>query len=105
MTNREDESSIFEATKIIDFEDGFVQFFTLGGNRRNFLKLCAECELKKEKPKKGIVVKPTVAEEQNERCQVDLIDLYLCPDDDYKHIMVHQDRLTDSENSGSANRS
>lgn len=30
MTNREDESSIFEATKIIDFEDGFVQFFTLG---------------------------------------------------------------------------
>uniref|UniRef100_A0A914CSJ4 Integrase catalytic domain-containing protein n=1 Tax=Acrobeloides nanus TaxID=290746 RepID=A0A914CSJ4_9BILA len=59
-----------------------------------FTKLCSECQLKKGKPKKGIVVKPLVSEDRNSRCQVDLIDLQACPDDEFKFIMVYQDHLT-----------
>lgn len=55
-----------------------------------YVNLCQECELKKGRAKKGIVVKPIVSKEQNERCQVDLIDLQACPDEDYKFIMVYQ---------------
>lgn len=55
-----------------------------------FVKLCAECEKKKGKPKKVVVVKPIVSKEQNERCQVDLIDLQACPDEEYKFILVYQ---------------
>uniref|UniRef100_A0A914CNN5 Uncharacterized protein n=1 Tax=Acrobeloides nanus TaxID=290746 RepID=A0A914CNN5_9BILA len=64
-----------------------------------FLKLCVECELKKGTPKKGIVVKPIVSKEQNERCQVDLIDLQACPNDEYKYIMVYQDQEREDQNS------
>ena len=44
-------------------------------------------------PKKGIVVKPMVSFELNSRCQVDLINLQLNSDGEYKFIMVYQDHL------------
>jgi hypothetical protein len=55
-----------------------------------FLKDCVECELKRGKAKKGIVVKPILSQEQNSRCQVDLIDLQSCPVEGFNHIMVYQ---------------
>jgi hypothetical protein len=55
-----------------------------------YLGLCRECELKKSKVKKGLVVKPIESKEFNERAQVDLIDLQARPDRDFKFLMVYQ---------------
>lgn len=38
-----------------------------------FLQLCEECQLKKSKVRKSVVVKPIISTEMNERCQVILL--------------------------------
>ena len=55
-----------------------------------FVDLCEGCQLKKGRPKKGLVVKPIISEDRNSRCQIDLIDLQSCPADEYKFILVYQ---------------
>lgn len=59
-----------------------------------YLNLCKQCQMKYNASKKDIVVKPMVSSKLNSRCQVNLIDLQLHNDDDYKFIMVYQDFLT-----------
>lgn len=59
-----------------------------------FLSLCEACQLKRKQPKKGLVVKPILANAMNSRCQVDLIDMQTQPDGEFKFIMVYQDHLT-----------
>lgn len=59
-----------------------------------YLDLCIICEQKRSQKKKGIVVKPLLYNEINERAQVDLIDMQTCPDGEYKFIMTYQDHLT-----------
>lgn len=60
----------------------------------SFVNLCAPCQMKQKKEKKGIVSKPMVFDDLNSRCQVDLIDYQSHPDGPYKFIMVYQDHLT-----------
>lgn len=42
-----------------------------------FLKLCEECQLKKSKVKKSLVVKPILSNAMNSRCQVSCIKKFL----------------------------
>ncbi|XP_027712869.1 SCAN domain-containing protein 3-like [Vombatus ursinus] len=58
-----------------------------------YLTLCKPCQQKNSKPpKKCIVSKPM--KEVNSRCQVELIDMQLNPDGEYKFIMSYQDHQT-----------
>lgn len=59
-----------------------------------FVKSCVACTLKRGKTKRGVVVKPIISDEQNSRCQVDLIDYQAKPDGNYKFVLVYQDHLT-----------
>lgn len=59
-----------------------------------FISYCEECQLKRKKTRKGLVVKPIVSNAMNSRCQVDLIDMQSEPDGNYKFILVYQDHLT-----------
>lgn len=59
-----------------------------------FLKLCKTCQLKQNNPRKGLVVKPMVHSNMNDRCQIDLIDMQSNPDGVFKFILVYQDHLT-----------
>uniref|UniRef100_A0A914PTR6 Integrase catalytic domain-containing protein n=1 Tax=Panagrolaimus davidi TaxID=227884 RepID=A0A914PTR6_9BILA len=59
-----------------------------------FVQCCQSCELKKNKVKKGITVKPIISADFNKRCQMDLIDLQSKPDDDYRFILNYQDHFT-----------
>lgn len=59
-----------------------------------FLDLCEECQLKRKKTKRNVVVKPIISNSFNSRGQVDLIDFQSQPDSDYKFILNYQDHLT-----------
>ena len=59
-----------------------------------FTNLCKNCQLKKRKVRKSLVVKPIIREAMNSRCQLDLIDMQSQPDGDYKWIFNYQDHLT-----------
>ncbi|KAJ8686470.1 hypothetical protein QAD02_022264 [Eretmocerus hayati] len=59
-----------------------------------YLSLCVSCEKKKSLPKKGVVVKPLLFNEINQRGQVDLIDMQTCKDGPYKFILVYQEHLS-----------
>ena len=59
-----------------------------------FADLCEECQLKKKKVRKSLVVKPIVSRHFNHRCQCDLIDMQSEPDGDYRFILNYQDHLT-----------
>ena len=59
-----------------------------------FTVLCEDCQLKKRKVRKSLVVKPIVSSDFNSRCQVDLIDMQSQPDGDFRWIMNYQDHLT-----------
>lgn len=59
-----------------------------------FISLCPVCESKRNTPKKGIVVKPIVSQDFNERGQVDLIDLQSEPDGEFKWLLNYQDHNT-----------
>ncbi|XP_072400941.1 KRAB-A domain-containing protein 2-like [Diabrotica undecimpunctata] len=59
-----------------------------------FLENCEVCIKKKTLPKKGVVVKPMVFKEVNERGQVDLIDFQTCPSGENKFILNYQDHLS-----------
>ncbi|CAG5016958.1 unnamed protein product [Parnassius apollo] len=56
-----------------------------------FVSLCPACESKRNLPKKGIVVKPIISRDFNERGQVDMIDLQSAPDGDFKWLLNYQD--------------
>ncbi|XP_003801892.1 SCAN domain-containing protein 3 isoform X1 [Otolemur garnettii] len=57
-----------------------------------YLTLCKPCQQKNSKLKKVLTSKPI--KEVNSRCQVDLIDMQLNPDGEYKFIMHYQDLHT-----------
>ncbi|XP_004441803.1 PREDICTED: SCAN domain-containing protein 3 [Ceratotherium simum simum] len=57
-----------------------------------YLTLCKPCQQKNSKLKKVLTSKPI--KEVNSRCQVDLIDMQLNPDGEYKYIMHYQDLRT-----------
>ncbi|XP_030705544.2 SCAN domain-containing protein 3 isoform X1 [Globicephala melas] len=57
-----------------------------------YLTLCKPCQQKNSKLKKVLASKPI--KEVNSRCQVDLIDMQLNPDGEYKFIMHYQDLRT-----------
>nr|XP_025714346.1 SCAN domain-containing protein 3 [Callorhinus ursinus] len=57
-----------------------------------YLTLCRSCQQKNSKLKKVLTSKPM--KEVNSRCQVDLIDMQLNPDGEYKFIMHYQDLRT-----------
>uniref|UniRef100_A0A914PYY8 Integrase catalytic domain-containing protein n=1 Tax=Panagrolaimus davidi TaxID=227884 RepID=A0A914PYY8_9BILA len=59
-----------------------------------FVQCCQSCELKKNKVKKGITVKPIISVDFNKRCQMDLIDLQSKPDGEFKFILNYQDHFT-----------
>lgn len=59
-----------------------------------FINLCAPCQMKQKREKKGIVSKPMIFNDLNSRCQVDLIDYQSHADDKYKFVLVYQDHLT-----------
>ena len=59
-----------------------------------FVTQCKVCEGKKPQLRKGIVVRPIISRELNDRGQVDLIDLQSTPDGDYKWLMNFQDHNT-----------
>ena len=60
-----------------------------------FLKNCHQCILnQRRKATTGIVVKPILSQEFNDRAQVDLIDMQSMSDDGYKWILVYQDHFT-----------
>lgn len=58
-----------------------------------YLNLCESCKKKSKVPQKGIA-RSMVFQEMNSRCQVDLIDMQLQPDNDFKFIFVYQNHLT-----------
>lgn len=61
----------------------------------DFIHQCERCvEKLRKKSSKGVVVKPILADDFNERGQVDLVDYQSMPDGPYKHIMHYQDHLT-----------
>nr|XP_012321234.1 SCAN domain-containing protein 3 [Aotus nancymaae] len=57
-----------------------------------YLTLCKPCQQKNSKLKKVLASKPI--KEVSSRCQVDLIDMQLNPDGEYKFIMHYQDLRT-----------
>lgn len=54
----------------------------------DYLGLCEECQKKKSKTSKHIVVKPIISNDMNSRCQMDLIDMQSQPDGEYRFILV-----------------
>ena len=59
-----------------------------------FTDLCEECQLKKKKIRKLLVIKPIVSHDFNNRCQVDLINIQSQLDGDFRFILNYQDHLT-----------
>ena len=59
-----------------------------------FIEGCDSCQMKRNKTRKGLVVRPITSHTFNSRCQVDLIDLQTRPDGCYEFIFVYQDHLT-----------
>ena len=59
-----------------------------------YCELCEECQLKKNKVRKSLVIKPIVSTALNSRCQVDLIDMQSQKDGEFRHILNYQDHLT-----------
>ncbi|KAL1488341.1 hypothetical protein ABEB36_014818 [Hypothenemus hampei] len=61
-------------------------------------KVIAQCERCAEKIKKsstvGLVVRPLISKDLNQRGQIDLIDFQSLPDGDYKFILHYQEHLT-----------
>jgi hypothetical protein len=60
----------------------------------DFIAGCEECERKKGKKRKGLVVKPIIHSHMNSRAQLDLIDMQSDPDGDFCFIFNYQDHLT-----------
>ncbi|XP_036624290.1 uncharacterized protein LOC118857932 [Trichosurus vulpecula] len=58
-----------------------------------YLTLCKPCQQKNSKPPKKCVVSKPI-KEVNSRCQVEIIDMQLNPDGEYKFIMSYQDHQT-----------
>ncbi|GBP28355.1 KRAB-A domain-containing protein 2 [Eumeta japonica] len=58
------------------------------------VSLCPVCQSKRNIPKKGIVTKPILSKDFNERGQVDLIDFQSAPDGQFKWLLNYQDHAT-----------
>lgn len=52
-----------------------------------YLSMCETCQKKKRFGKKGLVSRPILHTELNNRCQVDLKDMQADPDQQYKFIL------------------
>ena len=58
-----------------------------------YLKFCEDCELKKSRIRKSIVVKPILEKDFNERMQVDLIDMQAQKSGEFSWIFNAQVRI------------
>ena len=59
-----------------------------------YLATCVTCDEKRNRPRKGIVVKPILTDDFNCRAQVDLICYESEKDGDFAYVMSYQDHLT-----------
>ena len=59
-----------------------------------YLETCQQCEEKRPRARKHLVVSPIISDEFNSRAQVDLINFESEPDGDCRYIMTYQDHLT-----------
>lgn len=60
-----------------------------------FIKQCERCvEKVRRKEKSGVVVRPILAKDFNERGQIDLVDMQSLPDGPFRYIMHYQDHLS-----------
>lgn len=60
-----------------------------------YIRQCERCTEKlKKKENKGIVIRPILAKDFNERAQVDLVDFQSMPDGDFNYVLHYQDHLT-----------
>uniref|UniRef100_A0A914CUK3 Uncharacterized protein n=1 Tax=Acrobeloides nanus TaxID=290746 RepID=A0A914CUK3_9BILA len=62
-----------------------------------YLNLCEQCELKKARVKKGLVVKPILSEEMNSRSQLDLIDMQAQKYQGFKYVIAYQSKVGEDE--------
>jgi len=60
----------------------------------DFLVGCEDCVKKKGSKRKGLVVRPIIHSNMNSRGQLDLIDMQIDPDGEFRFISNHQDHLT-----------
>lgn len=61
---------------------------------QKFLDLCPTCLKKKRTKRRGLVVRPMVFNQLNDRMQIDLVDMQTMADGEWKWILVCQDHLT-----------
>jgi len=59
-----------------------------------YLTLCEQCQLKKKRAERGLVLRPILSHYMNPRCQVDLTDMQSETDGYYRFIMNYQAHLT-----------
>lgn len=61
-----------------------------------YLKQCERCieKLRKKEVSSGVVVKPIISKNFNDRGQIDLVDFQTLPDDKFKYIFHYQDHLS-----------
>ena len=59
-----------------------------------YLSTCQQCEEKRPRPRKHLVVAPMISDAFSARAQVDLINFESEPDGDFKYILTYQDHLT-----------
>lgn len=60
-----------------------------------YIRQCERCiEKLRKKEKRGLVIRPIIAKDFNDRGQVDLVDYQSLPDGPYRFIMHYQDHLT-----------
>lgn len=59
-----------------------------------YLSLCRACQQNTKGKRKNVVGKSILANELHSRCLVDVIDLQMFPDNDYKFVLNYQDYLT-----------
>lgn len=61
-----------------------------------YIKQCETCveKLRKKEVSKGVVVKPIISKDFNDRGQIDLVDFQTLPDNNFKYVLHYQDHLS-----------
>ena len=59
-----------------------------------YLSTCQQCEEKRPRARRHLVVSPIVSDGFNSRAQADLINFESEPDGEYKYVLTYQDHLT-----------
>jgi len=75
----------------IMYKDLASSFYGISTKAINiYIKMCGDCELKKARVRKSLVVKPITEKNYNDRMQADLIDLQTTKDGEFKYILNMQ---------------